>query len=1032
MIIGYMQRLLLIVTLAAPFSCDSGTPRPLQVSVRHPEPGAVVGASEYVMGSVSVPHALLRINGRAVPVHRQGGFLAFLPTPKNGRFEILAHAGADTVRVSHPVRRAPRQEPSTPLDRVTAAAGLRGPERLFALAADSLQAPRSWTIFPGTKARILSRGLSGVAVVAAGRRLWLSESDIGIIDTLNAPPPAGSLLGDVRVLRFENHVEVLVAVPHMPPIRAEAHADSLVVTLAGTRTSPFPIPLTLRDPLVRSIRRRATDEGTQLAIVTTSPIFGYQVAARGDTLVVRLRRPARISLRSPLKDLTVVVDAGHPPGGAVGPTGVEEQAITAAVAEELAAQLKERGARVVLTRTGARSVSLAERLTVAATANGHAFVSIHVDAAPPGRDPFAARGTATYAFEGSAAPLAAIVQSRLISRLRLPDRGIRQGDFAVLRQTWMPAILCEGATLTIPEDEAALRTKAFREKYATGVREGLEKYFSALAEEQRNPKVVQEIVESLRTQYPEAVSVSPHGRFILLKDFAARRFGLLIARRADSSVITQTWSPNRQFGAAWRPDSRAVAFFVDSAGDQRYRLRILDLPRGIERETNAPSTRTPHLAWSPNGAHVAYIRDDFLSGQRRIVVAAVSGGQTEVLSLPIAQNAGFTWSPDGSTIATVRQGSENSLAILPLQSRLQVRAVVKYGEIREVLWPPRCACILSTTRKMGEEFFKLTKTSLRTGTTEVLAEEIGDIGTVLENDGMVWYHVTRDGETFFRAIPLSGQPAMHVARRTTGSGAVIGFDMLSKVVIANLVGRTAPPRLVEFPLRDNGFVDRGGYSALERKSAFVGPTRLEIRSHDGIMIPAFFWQRKDRQAHPRLLVLLHGGPALFVSRTWDAGVQHAVSKNMSVLAVNYRGSTGYGASFEAKGVELGRQVADVMAALVYARDTLGIDPADIVLWGHSYGALLAARTLAINPRAVGRAVLISLVGDPAFDIKVKRRVPIFAFHGRQDVAQSADSARAILGRVFDRRSIQFVTLDDEGHSFRRLESWARVYAAALR
>jgi N-acetylmuramoyl-L-alanine amidase len=41
----------------------------------------------------------------------------------------------------------------------------------------------------------------------------------------------------------------------------------------------------------------------------------------------------------------------------------------------------------------------------------------------------------------------------------------------------MPAILCEGAFLIIPEQEAALRDPAFQEAYALGVADGLEAFF---------------------------------------------------------------------------------------------------------------------------------------------------------------------------------------------------------------------------------------------------------------------------------------------------------------------------------------------------------------------------------------------------------------------------------------------------------------------------------------------------------------------------------------------------------------------------
>jgi N-acetylmuramoyl-L-alanine amidase len=45
----------------------------------------------------------------------------------------------------------------------------------------------------------------------------------------------------------------------------------------------------------------------------------------------------------------------------------------------------------------------------------------------------------------------------------------------------MPAILCEGAFVIVPEQEAALRDERFQKRYAAGIVEGLEEYFRSLA-----------------------------------------------------------------------------------------------------------------------------------------------------------------------------------------------------------------------------------------------------------------------------------------------------------------------------------------------------------------------------------------------------------------------------------------------------------------------------------------------------------------------------------------------------------------------
>jgi N-acetylmuramoyl-L-alanine amidase len=44
----------------------------------------------------------------------------------------------------------------------------------------------------------------------------------------------------------------------------------------------------------------------------------------------------------------------------------------------------------------------------------------------------------------------------------------------------MPAILCEGMFVIMPDQEAALRTVEFQKRYAMGIVEGLEEYFRSM------------------------------------------------------------------------------------------------------------------------------------------------------------------------------------------------------------------------------------------------------------------------------------------------------------------------------------------------------------------------------------------------------------------------------------------------------------------------------------------------------------------------------------------------------------------------
>jgi N-acetylmuramoyl-L-alanine amidase len=155
------------------------------------------------------------------------------------------------------------------------------------------------------------------------------------------------------------------------------------------------------------------------------------------------------------------------------------------VATELKKLLETRGAKVLLTRDSGRPIALADRVAIIENSGAHAAVSIHLDAVPDGRNPMTMNGSATYGLSGSSLPLAGAVEWAIVRRLKSANRGVHQADFAVLRPTWMPSILCEGMTITRPQEEMAIGRASVRAAYALGIVEGLEKYFLALEDEAR-------------------------------------------------------------------------------------------------------------------------------------------------------------------------------------------------------------------------------------------------------------------------------------------------------------------------------------------------------------------------------------------------------------------------------------------------------------------------------------------------------------------------------------------------------------------
>ena len=492
---------------------------PLTPRVVYPTANALIQSrdSNFIFGSIGNGNASLTINGTPVHVWPNGAYLAWLPVPPADapRYDLVATLGADTARLTHSVRLLPPapsadsavrdslEADSTaadtippPADTVRQRLTVDTSAVFVALGGvpDSVPAdtdrviigrpvPRGtykWFLLPGTVLREVGRDGDFVKVRLDGALdIWVAASDAVAL-------PAGAtgpvrVVGNARVVPGPDYIDLMLPMGARPAYAVEESGSDVILTLYGTRATTDIINYAGNDPMVRTVEwMQETSDRARYTVHLRQRPFGYLVLWDNGRFVLRLRRTPAIDSHRPLSGLTIAVDPGHPPIGATGPTGLWEPQATLWVAERLAAMLRERGATVYMTRTTMDPVALGDRPTMARRANAHLLVSVHLNALPDGINPFRAQGSGTYFFHPQAEPLARAVQRGLVARLELPDHGIFYDNLALARPTWMPSILCEGAFLMMPDQEAGLRTPQFQDAYARGIADGIEEYFRGL------------------------------------------------------------------------------------------------------------------------------------------------------------------------------------------------------------------------------------------------------------------------------------------------------------------------------------------------------------------------------------------------------------------------------------------------------------------------------------------------------------------------------------------------------------------------
>jgi dipeptidyl aminopeptidase/acylaminoacyl peptidase len=219
---------------------------------------------------------------------------------------------------------------------------------------------------------------------------------------------------------------------------------------------------------------------------------------------------------------------------------------------------------------------------------------------------------------------------------------------------------------------------------------------------------------------------------------------------------------------------------------------------------------------------------------------------------------------------------------------------------------------------------------------------------------------------------------------------------------------------------------------------------------------------------PPAILYVHGGPTSAATSAYNATAQFFTTRGYAVLALNYRGSTGYGRDY-AQALRENWGVADIedtAGAALYLGAAGLTDPGRLVIMGGSAGGYTVLQTLVTHPGLVKAAVcmfgvsnlftlasdthkfearyLDSLIGPlPETSQRYRERSPIFfadkisdpvaIFQGSIDQVVPRAQSDTIV-EALRRRGVphEYHVYEGEGHGWRKRETIAAFYTAVDR
>jgi len=253
----------------------------------------------------------------------------------------------------------------------------------------------------------------------------------------------------------------------------------------------------------------------------------------------------------------------------------------------------------------------------------------------------------------------------------------------------------------------------------------------------------------------------------------------------------------------------------------------------------------------------------------------------------------------------------------------------------------------------------------------------------------------------------------------------------------------------------------------------VGAEVVRYPSFDGLEIPAIYYEPKIASGKNKVpaLVWVHGGPGGQSRAQFSSLIQYLVNHDYAVLAVNNRGSSGYGKTFfQMDDQNHGdKDLKDCVWAKKWLASQDNIDPDNIGIIGGSYGGYMTMAAMTFEPDEfkVGvnifgvtnwlrtlksippwwgsfRDALYQEMGDPHTEdsVRLYNISPLFHAHQVKNpimVLQGANDPRVLQIESDEiveavRKNdvyVEYIIFPDEGHGFAKTENRIKGYGQIL-
>ncbi|MCE7042904.1 alpha/beta fold hydrolase [Dyadobacter sp. CY312] len=558
---------------------------------------------------------------------------------------------------------------------------------------------------------------------------------------------------------------------------------------------------------------------------------------------------------------------------------------------------------------------------------------------------------------------------------------------------------------------------------------------------------------------------------VLVSNNSSGIFNVYELNVADTTSKELTSSKKESFFAVdYLPKSDNYIYSADQGGDENAHLYL---------RSKTDSTAKDLTPWPKSANNFAGWSDDKKA-------MYVSSNKRDPKFFDIWKLETASWKPtllfenkDGYTPSGVSK-SERYVALtkeitsdkndLYLYDRTS-KTTKRLSNDNEAIWFPlafeKNDSIMYYATSDGSEFTYITKYNINSGKAEKYFEDKWDVVnmSLSENEKYHTIFINDDGKNKVLLFDHASGKAINFPDIKDADVLNVIISPTERNMLLTVGSSTSPTNLYTYNFEKKELKQLT--STLNKaidENDLVKAEVVRFKSFDGKEIPAIYYKplQASKDSKTPALVWVHGGPGGQSRVGFSNSIQYLVNHGYAVLAVNNRGSSGYGKTFykmDNKDHSNG-DLKDCVWGKKWLAEQNYIDSSAIGIYGGSYGGCMVLAALAFQPdefkvgvdlfgvanwlrtlRSIppyweaARKALYDELGDPstADSVRLKSISPLFnyekikkpliVFQGANDVrVLKVESDEIVAGVKKNGIPVEYVVYRDEGHGFVKKEN----------